>query len=701
MPDTYQPRHSLSLYLARVKKVQGQYYLRLTKNMLLFLSVIKEQGGLLGRRVCGGGATASTTTSLRSHVLFFVVLLLFLLSSNNSNAQRIAIIGGGISGTFCSKYLIDHVGSSASSSNGCSLLDSITIFDPEPIGRIIQQDDESKDDNEQNSDQPYYQGSRIAPLQLKSNSGNQITIELGASIGYYKGFKYVLEMAKSGNLEVGKPFTTGNNKSGTDSSNDDGSEDGERKVRKKRNGMAIYNGNKEFVLNTAPLPKPWFFGYYNWTSALEIGWRYNFDAIKMNSITDTMVDSFLKIHDLIDDNDIEKIDVTALESPQSLWDTVGLLGYVNTTLNDICDTIGLTNTVQDWKYWFKSLLFGSQSQGILRTELLDSINLVNYNQPIDKVNGISGIGSFAASKGGTESLFSIVGGNSKLIQSAYEQSYDNYKSKCHGNSNDNKDVITHERIRIDTVVSKGIGGFDLYGKSRDGNNSTSSSSSIFVGTYDIVILAVPISMCNIEFLITSPIDTSVLQPMPLGGLIDAHGSEDDGGYNEFRTQYDHDGHPVLPKPLPDLVTRPYTQVVTTIVSNANLQLDYFGLSTSSNEDGTDGDGIPRGIYMTSKGKELTNNITAIAQIGYVDDQIYKIFSNDKLSLDMLQTYFGESVSIEYVKVWGGQYGGATPNYLGQGITTNFLLYDGTTGHSTPKGTGGLYYPNSMETTFAW
>ena len=209
--------------------------------------------------------------------------------------------------------------------------------------------------------------------------------------------------------------------------------------------------------------------------------------------------------------------------------------------------------------------------------------------------------------------------------------------------------------------------------------------------------------------------SAVLQPMPLNGLINAHMYDNDGDGDLSEQQgnpppqyYNHEGHPVLPRPLPDLVTRPYTQVVTTIVSHAILQTDYFGLEGDDDDD-EDDTHIPRGIYMTTKGKAIEHNITSIAQI---DHDVYKLFSNNKLSRDVLETYFGSTVKVEYVKIWGGPYGGATPDYQGQGITTDFLLYDGATGlHGAVgdsdssgrvvRGAGALYYPNAMETTFAW
>ena len=47
-------------------------------------------------------------------------------------------------------------------------------------------------------------------------------------------------------------------------------------------------------------------------------------------------------------------------------------------------------------------------------------------------------------------------------------------------------------------------------------------------------------------------------------------------------------------------------------------------------------------------------------------------------------------------VWGGPYGGATPDYQGQGESTNFLLYDGAEGLQGHTTSGALYYPVAFE-----
>jgi prenylcysteine oxidase/farnesylcysteine lyase len=306
----------------------------------------------------------------------------------------------------------------------------------------------------------------------------------------------------------------------------------------------------------------------------------------------------------------------------------------------------------------------------LRQELLTAMNLVNYNQDASQINGIAGLGSFASSKGG---LFSVVGGNHQIIQSAHDQARTNHQRKCP----EKPDVISHQQIRIRTIVG-GVDGFDLY-----------DADSQLVGHYDLVVLAAPLQMARIDFLIKSSVDQTVLQPMPLGRLVQ-HYEDEDGNPTEIPDH--HEGHAVLPPKLPGGATRPYTQVVTTIVSNGHLQADYFGLEEED---------LPRGIYMTKKGKAAEHNITAISQVSSsAEGGLYKIFSSDKLPRKILEMYLGDSVNVEYEKVWGGPHGGATPDYQGTGRTTPYLLYDGATGLEGHTKAGALYYPNAMELTFA-
>ena len=82
--------------------------------------------------------------------------------------------------------------------------------------------------------------------------------------------------------------------------------------------------------------------------------------------------------------------------------------------------------------------------------------------------------------------------------------------------------------------------------------------------------------------------------------------------------------------------------------------------------------------MTAKGKTLEHSVTAISQLSSRDG-LYKVFSSQPLSEETIRSFFGPSAQVEYEKIWGGPHGGATPDYMGDGETTEFLLYDGATG----------------------
>ena len=106
-----------------------------------------------------------------------------------------------------------------------------------------------------------------------------------------------------------------------------------------------------------------------------------------------------------------------------------------------------------------------------------------------------------------------------------------------------------------------------------------------------------------------------------------------------------------PTKLPDSMMQPYTQVVTTVVSNATLDAHHFYLNVED---------LPRGIYMTENGNVKEYGITMISQI--TSDGVYKIFSSEPLNETTLEILFKPGYEVVYIKVWGGLYGGATPDY---------------------------------------
>jgi len=266
-----------------------------------------------------------------------------------------------------------------------------------------------------------------------------------------------------------------------------------------------------------------------------------------------------------------------------------------------------------------------------------------------------GVGSFISAK---VELFSIIGGNYKIIKSALTQAQAMSKETC------GKSVVQHIPKRVTSVIAD-LEEMELF------------SHQESLGIFDVVILAAPIQQSRISFLIKSDKDSAVLHDMPLFG--------DSVNMEEKEAE---DLQKLGPTKLPDTVSRPYTQVVTTVVSNATLQATHFLLDQKD---------LPRGIYMTEQGRESEFGITAIAQI--TSDGVYKIFSSTLLEERTLSILFGYGYVVEYAKVWGGPYGGATPDYRGQGKTVKYTLYDASAQVDGFTGSA-LYYPNAIEASFA-
>lgn len=526
-----------------------------------------------------------------------IVLPLLLTYSNQVSSQKIAIIGGGISGSFTAKYLADY-------DVNCTL-NSITIFDPVSPSSSMDPEREPDDD---------WQGSRVASVRLDDGS----IVEVGASIAY-KGFYHVIEMIQDdSSLEMGPPFNTGSNSMDP----------------KRRSGLGIFDGSQSWKLLTS--------GYSSIIASFLMIWRYNYDLLKMDRFCKQALKSFAKFPSTLKSLEAD----TFFESPDALWDSASLTPAVHNSFDALLDEIGIPEDLP----WYRRYL---PYQGSLRKELLTAVNLVNYNQDNSEVNGMVGLGSFAATAGG---LFSIVGGNYQVIQSAKYQATQASLTHCNGN-------VQIEQIpkKVTDVVGGSASKLQLYSDQDD------------LGEFDIVIVATALQHSRIKFSVQSHVDENVLQPMPLAGMVNSDISSNEGG--DFS----------LPRPLPDSAVRPYTQVVTTVVENGTLSADAFGLLEQD---------LPRSIMLTRRGKSTLHNITAITQIA--SDGLYKMFSNEKLSGQVLTDLFGPHHNVAYVKKWGGPHGGATPSYQGQAGSLGFVLYDGAVGFEGHTTSGAVYYPNAME-----
>jgi len=558
---------------------------------------------------------------------FAVWMVLVLVFPLFVKGQKIAIIGSGVSGSFTAKYLVDY-------DTECSL-EQIDIFDVvlppvEEVGLGEHNNNNHKTTDELTSSE-YFQGGRVASLKL----GDGTIVELGASVAF-DGFYFVSQMLKQAKIQTGRPFHTGTIHD-------------LQTTQDLRIGMGIYNGNGDFPLLTSKIKSSWW-------KLLTFLYRYNVDLVRLKSATDRMLPSYYSIHHMLESDR----DDSFFESPDEMWQKVGLSKAVHATFEELLDALGIPNELQWWRKWLPY-------QGNLREELLEAATLCNYNQELSKVNGFVGLGSFIAAE---DDLYSVIGGNHQIVTTALEQAQQNRASKCPTN----KPEIRILNERITSVIGDLVDGMELYAGEKQ------------LGTYDTVILAAPLQQCRISFSIRSHMDGAVLQPMPLNGMVDTEQTEAE------------DGHDVFPKPLPDHAVRPYTQVVTTVVSNATLQADYFQIPESD---------LPRSILHSKKGKASNFNITTITQITSSSNSsggghVYKIFSDGILTTDILTQLFGPWYTLEISKVWGGPWGGATPDYQGHGQTLNYMLHDtavGFEGDPSTKG-GSLYYANAQESAFA-
>jgi prenylcysteine oxidase/farnesylcysteine lyase len=522
------------------------------------------------------------------------IALYFLILATLCRAQQVAIIGGGISGSFTARYLAEY-------DKECKIK-NITIFEAGIVDRPIFSTDLTDAE---------FQGSRVSCFQLKDGR----TIELGASIGY-KGFHLVLEMIHGDEeIKIGEPFTTGK----ADESLPD--------------GLGIYNGQGLWSLITSSVPKL--------LRKFQIAGRYGMDLIRVSKASQAAQEKFARLPALLKSNHPD----TFYQSPEEVWQAVELDKVALASFDQLLDALGVGKDVS----WLRSYL---PYQGALRSELLEAMNLVNYNQGNDQVNGLVGLASFAVTAGG---VFSIQGGNYKILQSAIRQAQEDRLRNCGVHHQFN---VVNARV---TTVVKETENFLLF------------AGEEMLGRFDDIVLATPLQLSKINFLVQSDMDSAVLRPMPLAGLVKVNDTPPE------------EGHMVLPGALPEPATRPYTPVVTTVVSNATLNTQYLALDSSS---------LPRSIMTTKQGKSVLHNITAITLIA--SDGVYKVFSGERLDGSVLKTLFGPHYVLELEKVWGGPYGGATPDYQGRGFSSNFLLYDSAVASDEASGPGAIYYPSIME-----
>ena len=313
--------------------------------------------------------------------------------NTSTRKKKIAIIGGGIGGTFAAKYLSDY-------DTNCSL-DSITIYEPFSILDAERGDitdtSTSTSTSTTTADSTsvdvipvpmgegvtqQQQGPRVSSVTLKDGT----TVELGASIIFNEN-KLALEMLENDDmLEKVEPLSS-TRPVPTENENDDNEDDND----KLNDGMGIYNGHNGngnnnnnnagssiWPLMTSKMTKE------ETTSA--IVWRYNLDIYKISKITDKALQSFKTIYDdLLQSTSISSFD--HISSPNDIWKYVGLDYAASVSLDTLLDDIGVSkDSVSWWKNLFLGYFFGAE-QGLVRDELFTAMNVCNNNKNNAQMTG--------------------------------------------------------------------------------------------------------------------------------------------------------------------------------------------------------------------------------------------------------------------------------------------------------------------------
>ncbi len=297
--------------------------------------------------------------------------------------NRIAIIGGGISGTFTAKYLAEY-DSRGQYSRKC-LIDEIHIFDVSPplsSGRYPR--DNVTIQSSADPRPPTWQGSRVSTLQLNDGS----TIELGASI-IYSGNKLVVEMMEGDpdNLVKISPMSTGKKKKPGIAQSDEK----ERKDKKIPSGFGIYHGMKEWLIKPSHylpsfIPKFLHPILKKFLQPLYFLWRYSTDYFRLRHAVKRAVHAFDLIYELLEDDQHE---VTFFESPMDIWDAIGLRSVAGISFHDFLDGLGLKRCEELELNKSANGIYGGfwWIPGCLRSELVTAMTINTYNQDLNQMNG--------------------------------------------------------------------------------------------------------------------------------------------------------------------------------------------------------------------------------------------------------------------------------------------------------------------------
>lgn len=567
---------------------------------------------------------------LGDNLLLQLFLALHLVAARSdpkeSNPTRIAIIGGGISGSFVTKYLTDY-------DVDCSL--DITVFDPPPSET--------------------HQGSRVASYTLEDGT----VVETGGSIVFEDNVLVNKMITDS----IGLVDEHGNDQSLRKTlPHTDGIDSDDHEIR---NGLGVYDGTSSFPLLLTNMDDD--------AKASTMFWRYNLDFFLIVRAIKAAQESFNWIYYHLLGEEGDESESSVFDSPNEIWQALGLSHLASVSFEEYLKELGVIPERRWWKA-FKHLvrnpwLLGEQ--GAVQTEFFEPINICNNNQINSEMTALAALVNGAASMG---ELYAIEGGNNKLISSAFAQATRNRDKTCVSREDFNT-TIRRVPTKIQTLVSIDFKRkIELFGD--DGN-------IVDLEGYDIVVIATPLQFSGIEFMGKGSVfDEGLLYYLPLNEMVDSENSN--ANLHEHIHALGGEHH------LPSSAKRPYTQVITTLIANGELQASYFQMENTMD--------LPRSILFTEEGREQTG----IASISQITRDVYKVFSSTELSLDTIHNVFGKDARVEHTKVWGGPKGGATPSFHGAGEaskSTQFLLYNGgkqDDDDNDPSKTHAIYYTNAME-----
>ena len=229
--------------------------------------------------------------------------------------------------------------------------------------------------------------------------------------------------------------------------------------------------------------------------------------------------------------------------------------------------------------------------GCLRSELLTGITLNAYNQDLNQMNGFVGLVSYVPAG---ENVFGVRGGNHRLMESALRQARWTYGNSTCGGPTPRRRVRRRRSIVATVVASEHS--MELFEDDDDDGDDAAAAAAAAgpkkkrsLGECDVVVLAAPMQMCQVRFLVESPMgqDGAVLHDMPLGGVRenpDCDGDGDGDGAGGDGDGNDEHGRHSFAKSMPPSATIPYTSVVTTVVSNATFNSSHFGLPRDDDDD---------------------------------------------------------------------------------------------------------------------